>query len=358
MASVKASIGTVSDRSPAPPAASIALRCDAGRTIGVGHAVRCLALGEELRARGHRVTLWGDLGGVTWLEQSLSAAGVDRLDAPAAATDLAASAVGTFDAVVLDGYELDPASGAALRAAGTTVLAMVDGPFGAAQSADLYVDQNLGALAHVGGPPGSIALAGVDYALFRSSVLARRRDAADPGPAHRPPRVVCVFGGTDPNDAALVVVPSLLSTGRPCEVTVVAARPATRAALEAHALGTGQSLHVIDPSPDFAAVVAEADLAVSASGSSVWELLTMGVPTAVVCVADNQEQGYRATLDREVVAGLASLSRYDATATDTLAHLLDDATLRQTLARRGQELVDGHGRERVADALEAQLAER
>ncbi|TWE12105.1 PseG/SpsG family protein [Rudaeicoccus suwonensis] len=347
----------MSDRSPAPPAASIALRCDAGRTIGVGHAVRCLALGEELRSRGHQVTLWGDLGGVAWLEQGLASAGVDRLDAPSAATDLAAAA-GVFDAVVLDGYALDPASGAALRSAGVCVLAMVDGPFGAAQSADLYVDQNLGALPHVGGPPDSTALAGVDYALFRSSVLAHRRDTMNPGPARQPPRVVCVFGGTDPYDAAGVVVPSLLSTGRPCEVTVVAARPATRTALETLVLGAGQSLDVIDPSPDFAAVVATADLAISASGSSVWELLTMGVPTAVVCVVDNQEQGYRATLNHEVVAGLGTLSRYDAAAADTLAHLLDDESLRHMLARRGQELVDGHGRERVADALDAVLTRR
>ena len=45
----------------APAPASVALVCDAGPQVGIGHVMRCLALAEELLARGSDVTLVADL---------------------------------------------------------------------------------------------------------------------------------------------------------------------------------------------------------------------------------------------------------------------------------------------------------
>ncbi|NNG40182.1 spore coat protein [Flexivirga sp. ID2601S] len=338
---------------PAAPPAHVALRCDAGARIGVGHAVRCIALGEELRHRGHPVTLWGDLGGAGWLEPLVARAGFGRMTAATTGPALAGQAAAAgFGAVVLDGYDLPADAGARLRADGRTVLAMVDGDYGAGQEADLYVDQNLGSLPHRGGPPGSVALAGADYALFRDSVLDRRRDlSGTPGEIRS---VLAVFGGTDPMGAAPVVIPALLATGRPLDITVIAGNPEIAERLAALVPSDGQTLRTIPPSPDLAGLAASADLAISASGSSVWELLAIGVPTAVVCVADNQELGYQQTAQAGVVAPLGLLDGFDrAVATDRLAALIADPGAAAAMARRGQAMFDGDGRRRVADALDA-----
>lgn len=305
---------------------------------------------------------------VAWLRDAYAAHDIDAVEAPTNPADLTAltERLG-LNAIVLDRYDLDPATGACLRAAGQVVLAMVDDSFGAAQEADLYVDQNLGARPHGAGPAGRIALAGIEYALFRNSVLDRVRagrrspadDAATPIGAHRPARVLAVFGGTDPFGAAPVLTPLLLQTGLPLDLTVVTPDPAVRAGIEAFVRHDGQTVNAVPPISDLPAVAAAADLVVSASGSSVWELLCLGVPTAAVCVVDNQQPGYTETVRRGVVAGLGRLDalRADeaAPAVEVLRNLIRDPAARDALAARGRHLVDGHGRQRVADALQRVL---
>ena len=338
--------------------AHVVLRCDAHPSFGVGHVVRCLALAQELIARGARVTLLGGLGEIGWLGLLVDEAGIEVVR-PADDLTAVVAQVGELgaDAVVIDGYHLAPDLGARLRADGVVVLAMVDGSFGAGQEADVYVDQNLRATPHIGGPAGSVALAGLDHALFRDSVLDRRRTTV-PAP-HDPPRLLAVFGGTDPYDAAVTVIPLVLATGAPVHVTVVAAREEVRTTLADLPTAPGQHVEVIDPVPDLAALAVTCDAAVSASGSSVWELLCLGVPTGVVCVVDNQRLGYEMTLAEHVVVPVGVLDDLRAGAgTPGLTALLTDAAARTELAGRGQALVDGRGRERVADALLARAGRR
>jgi spore coat polysaccharide biosynthesis predicted glycosyltransferase SpsG len=335
----------------------VGLRCDGGPEIGVGHLIRCLALADELVARGAEVTLIGDLGGVSWVEEQVIERGLARVAAPGDAEALAALAdrLG-LDVVVLDGYRLDPHSGRALREAGVTVLAISDGPFGARQEADIVLDQNLGATADPARP--GTALTGLDYVLFRDQVLRHRRASTQPVPLSTPPRVLTVFGGTDAYAAGPVVVPLLLETGLPLHVIAVAPRPEIAQELRAVAPGRGQTIEVIPPVEDLAALAVTCDLTVTASGTSVWEFLCLGVPAALICVTDNQAVGYRAVSDGgyAVPVGLLSELRHNAHAREaavaSLRRLLDDPTTLHALAERGQRLVDGRGRQRVADALE------
>lgn len=342
----------------------VALRCDARPDLGVGHVVRCLALADELRARGLRVTLVGDVE-VSWVGREVTARGLHPVVPPADADGLAALCTDlAVDALVLDGYHLDPASGAAARAAGIVVLAVVDGAFGDGQAADLYLDQNLGARPASGPqvPASAGHLLGLDHVLFRDEVLAYRRPETPP--AATPPRVLCVFGGTDAYDAAPVVVPLVLATGRPVHVVAVAARPDLAAALERLTVGPGQRLDVIEPTPDLARLAAGCDAAVVAAGTSMWELLCLGVPFAVVTVADNQRPGYETVVAQGVALPLGSLSALSvepserATATRVLDNLLTDAVGRASRAAAGAAMVDGHGRVRVVTALLDRLASR
>src|SRR5918992_1164939 len=104
------------------------MRCDADQRTGVGHVARCVALAEEVAARGGRVTFLGDID-VPWARRQVTGRGYGLLPAPPSPDDLVTAArAGDHDLVVLDSYVLDPAYGAALRAAGVPVVAIVDGP--------------------------------------------------------------------------------------------------------------------------------------------------------------------------------------------------------------------------------------
>lgn len=355
----------------------VLLRVDASPRIGVGHAMRLLALTQELHRRGVEVHLAGDLE-IDWVARAYDDAGVTRHPRPAGPQECVALALAVgARRCVLDRYDLDAQWGTQLRAAGLAVMTMVDGRFSAHQDADLYVDQNPGAEPRPV-TPGQLALAGADYTLFRDDVLALRRapDESDDHPEDtlsepvtadgagqaqpRPVRLLCVFGGTDPMGAAPVVTPLVVEAGRrlrrPVDVTVVTSDATWLEDLQAR-LPRGGAIRASGPLSDLARRARDCDLVVTASGSSVWELMCLGVPLAVVCVIDNQRPGYDMVIAYDLAAGLgdlAALQDDDAArhlATDTLAETLVDPTLRRRRAERAQAMLDGRGRERVVDAL-------
>jgi spore coat polysaccharide biosynthesis predicted glycosyltransferase SpsG len=268
-----------------------------------------------------------------------------------------------LDAVVFDCYDVEAAVYASVRAAGLPTLAIVDGELRGAE-ADLYVDQNLGT-EHDSPqlPPGSTRLAGLDYVLLRTAVLAHRpaQPPAPAAPTDEPPRVFAFFGGTDAYGAGPPVVRALAATGVAFDATVVAPRPELAEQIEAVELGPGQRVTAIGPTSQLAAEVVRSELVISASGTSTWELLCLGATAALVCVVDNQVIGYERTVATGAAAGIGTLSELtqsvsaDSPAVRTLRRLLTDPAERARLAAAGWRLVDGKGRVRVADALLALL---
>lgn len=338
------------------PDVHVGLRCDASPSTGVGHLARCLALADELRSRSVAVTVVGRIEGAPWLTEAVATRGIDVIAAPDEPSALAQLCRQRgLSAVVLDGYDLAPDSGTVLREAGLTVLALRDGPHGSAQSADVHLDQNLGATPVAGLPHDDVSLAGVEFSLLRDDILGHRKDLTAPSGDSTLHRVLAFFGGTDAAGAAPTVAPLVLATGLPLDLTVVAATGHIADELAQVSLGDHQRLTVIAPTPDIAAHAASADLVVTAAGSSVWELLAIGAPTAVTTVADNQLVGYTMLAEHRVVAPLGALAglRDDLaeSATTQLHDLLINPEARLDLARRGRALIDGRGRERVADAL-------
>jgi spore coat polysaccharide biosynthesis predicted glycosyltransferase SpsG len=339
---------------------AVGFRCDANALTGVGHLVRCIALAEELADRSVGVLFLGDYAGLPWAQRQLELRGLKVCAPEADPVRLAGQCADLgLDAIVLDGYDLDPGCGEALRGVGLGVLALVDGPYGAGQQADLYLDQNLDAQTLPDLRQGATMLAGIQFALLRDSVRALRPSASPP-PAGRDGQavsVLAVFGGTDPYDAVLELVPLLLETGAALSIRAVTAKPLVTQALRELPTAAGQQVEVIAPVDDLAALAVRSDLVVSASGTSVWELLCLGVPTAAVCVTANQEVGYRKVVARRIVGPLGRLDalRQDpaarASAGEVLAALVTSPQARSVLAARGLSLVDGCGRERVADAL-------
>lgn len=310
----------------------VGLRCDAGAKSGVGHLVRCVALAEELCARGVEVVFLGEVRGSPWALAQLRERGFRLAPAPAEPVRLAALACELrLDAVVLDSYTLPPETGAVLRKSGLKVLAIVDGdPLG--QDADLYLDQNLGAERR---SAGARWLAGAPYVLLRDSVRSRSRAPR----GDRVPHVLCFFGGTDSAGVAPAWARALSATGRPFLGTVVSPAP----------FAADGPITVIPPTDRLPELMAQADLVVTAAGSAIWELLYLGVPTALSWVADNQLIGYEELVGRGVAAGLGRAA--DEAAVGVLSRLLADPAAREEHGRRGSGLVDGKGRERVADAL-------
>ena len=331
----------------------VAMVCDAGPDVGIGHVMRCLALGEELVARDVRVVMVADLDQLPWAADQVRRRGIEVASpGPDDVRDVLASLAPS--SVVVDSYLLPASVYADLRER-WPLLALIDGdPRG--RVADLYLDQNLGA--ETSGwalPEGARHLGGLDHAQQRRDIV-RQRPSAPKAAAdeHSPMRVLAFFGGTDTFAVSPRVARLVARAGVAVELTVIAATPELAEEIADIAPAPGQVIQVIGPTDTLAELVADADVVLSAAGTSAWELFCLGAAVGFVCVADNQRDAYVRMDEDELAVGIATLAELDDDPEGALARmrdLLGDVRLRERLRAACWATVDGRGPARVADAL-------
>jgi UDP-2,4-diacetamido-2,4,6-trideoxy-beta-L-altropyranose hydrolase len=378
----------------------VVFRTDASTTIGTGHVMRCLTLARELAARGHSChfvsrDLAGHLGakvtdegfGLTLLvspsmpfSQSrgfMPGVGVSEEspqgleERPFGATSHASwaevpweqdaeetrAASRGADWLVLDHYAFDAAWEANALPEGARLM-VIDDLADRPHQADLLLDQNLGcrrADYDTLLPWGSERLIGPRHALLRPAFAASRADAlrarADRG--FHLSHVLVSMGGVDIPNATGAALEALAK--RPeLQVTVVmgANAPALQSVL-AQAASMPNSVKVLVNTPDMAALMAGADLAIGAAGGTAWERCALGLPSLIAVLADNQSRAAAALQASGAALSLGRPERSDFGA--RLADGLAQATCPMTLARMSRaaaDVADGGGAPRVAAALE------
>lgn len=336
---------------PSETSRVVLIHCNAGLHYGMGHLMRALTIGAEAIEHGWSVVFAGDfdaqarhligshVGGV----QIHSIESADqRLSLPRLAEALAP------DVIHVDSYL--PESDALVGSA-SILSNMQDGPFGV-RRAELSIDQTLRAEFAPLASRVQSHLAGISYALIRPQVRAQR-GRWSPSPDHS--RVLAVLGGTDPLELTPRLVESISKSRRRLAITVVA--PAsTRDEVERIARRSPSRVVVTGFLPDLPAAAVHHDLVISAAGTSVWDFACMGVPTALVCVTENQERGY----DTAVAQGLAvDLQRFPGSSwahvADRVVDVLDDGSRLRGLSAAGMDTVDGLGAWRVIGSWESLL---
>lgn len=323
---------------------------DAGPAVGGGHVMRCLTLATALEAAGARCAF----AATPAAEAVLAAFAPDmaRLAMKAAGPAAQAKRVAALAAdqgarlVVLDHYGLDAAAEAVVMASGATVLAMDD--LRRAHACPMVLDSNLGR--SEADYPGRGVFAGPDWALVAGPFAALRGMArarrAGGGPVRR---VLVSLGLTDVGGITGRVVDALGALPRDVAIDVAlgdgaASLPGLQAMAAA---GAPVSLHV--NTRDMARLMLEADLAVGAGGSSLWERCTMGLPSVSLILAPNQRE------NTEAAAAAGATAAIEAEGLDEVAgaaaHLIADEAARRAVAQAASELCDGGGAARLAREL-------
>jgi UDP-2,4-diacetamido-2,4,6-trideoxy-beta-L-altropyranose hydrolase len=331
----------------------LAIRVEAGPGIGSGHVMRCLALAhawEEpstfvMSARDARVEAAGSA------VVPLDALPGSRGDAHA--TIAAARAAGA-DWLVIDGYMFDVAYQRTVRAAGLHTLCVDDNGEAGSYAADIILNQNLHAsqaLYARRAEPATLLL-GPRYVLMRSEF------AASPAPAPVVPqearRVLVTLGGGAEERLLVTILEGLARTGiDELDVTVLTGGVRS-AGIDAAAARIGGTVRLLEGSDRMRALMADADLAISAGGSTTWELAFMGVPSALVVVAPNQAAAAAASVAQGIAVPLGDAAAL--TGEEVARQVRDlalDAQRRARMSAAGQALIDGQGAARVVAAMRA-----
>ena len=346
----------------------ILIRADASPTIGSGHIARCLTLARVLRKQGSHVAF-----GCRQLPghrlDALSAEGFETFALPEFypdedpqqaiesmlpwqadidALDLLLEDHAEFDWIIVDHYGLDHHWQTAARRWAPRIAA-VDDLATRRYSVDLLLNQNLSGLSDNYTPllpEGCCTLLGPRYAMLREEFDC---PAIEIKPEAR--RVLVNFGGFD---AAMQTHHAMLALADFTELEVDFV-----AGVDNPAWAQMQALAQTRPNwrlhsfvSDFHQRMIEADLFIGAGGGTSWERAALGLPTICIAVSNNQQ------VNGEVMAAAGAHvfmgAREQVSVTqlrDAIGFVAANFYLRQSLAERSRQMVDGRGALRVAAAL-------
>lgn len=310
------------------------LRVDGSAGIGLGHVMRMTALAEAVGEAGDEVRFVVEEDPVA---QQIPARQGHIVEAPGHGAWFARVEKG--DVVVFDGYHFQTDDHLAAKQAGALVAAFDDLGFGTFH-VDVLVNQSMLNGVDYDVPRKARVLLGPSYAClrkgFRNAYRAERENET----------LLVTMGASDPLGLnprlaeALQAHPDAFS-----EVWILVGPSA-----EPFSSSAGSPIRTIVDPPEITSLFDAVGAAVSAAGSTVWELFAAGIPSAVVPILNNQQGVARTAQD----AGAAIVLEGPNKLFDELDHVLralSSPRERRRLAKAGRELVDGWGAERVRRTL-------
>ena len=197
----------------------------------------------------------------------------------------------------------------------------------------------------------TVFLMGPAFSMVHESYLAQRKNLAAPAWGAVEAVLLTFGGGYDggATERALDWLEAVGFTGK--RVILTTGLNQSVATLKTRAAADGRiALHLNNWQP--AELMGACQMAITAGGTSVYELACLGVPTVIVCTAENQWATAHAWQERSLGVSLGALETVvDELAERQIGQLIADAEKRSRLAKRSSSVIDGRGAERVAAAL-------
>jgi UDP-2,4-diacetamido-2,4,6-trideoxy-beta-L-altropyranose hydrolase len=331
------------------------IRADANSRIGAGHVMRCIALGQEWM-NNHGSVLFATNCASTALVNRLKNQGAEVIPVDESHPEpgdwrITSKVLSDYPVswVVLDGYHFDAKYQLKIKDAGRQLLVIDDMAHLDHYHADILVNQNIHAHElHYLSEPFTQKLLGTDYVLLRKEFLSWKGYARNIPDIAR--NILVTMGGSDPDNISLQIIKALDSievSDLNVKVIIGPTNPHSSILLKAaeHSPLAITPLSDVDDMPE---LMAWADLAVSAGGSTCWELAFMGLPSLIIVAAENQRPIAEWLDTSRAVINLGNSPMITPSVlSSSLKSIITDAQRRALLSRQSQEIVDGNGASRV-----------
>lgn len=337
----------------------ILFRVDAGPETGSGHFMRCQLLALALREReikpGFLTSTPENVLLQEATENGFPLVPLDKDDAMSSTAIVEAATEAEAEVLIVDDHRSglhDRPFQELVRQSGLRLM-MISFQHEPYFVADAVHNQNLLALEHnYSAEDYTDLLLGPRYAVLDKAYRRLRPEA--PQITNDVHTILLTFGGADHTGQTRKVVDALTQLASPPERVIVVVGgmyedpDALNLYLDSMSLKT--DLHVnTSRMPE---LMADADMAVSSGGLTVWELACLGVPNVILSTADTQRQtgellareGHAAYLGHHHEVSQADI-------VTRLDELVADPSRRRHMAQQSWQLVDGHGTERVVDYI-------
>jgi spore coat polysaccharide biosynthesis predicted glycosyltransferase SpsG len=327
-------------------------RVDGGRSMGMGHVVRCLWLASALRdAYGSPVTFCMD-------QDHIGISAVQSRGWPVLRVAAEELGGGECDALIIDlpgGVSAEAVRSLRQRNPRSVVVLMHGNCTGRIE-ADVIVSP-------IERLPDPSSWQGFRGERYEGPVYA----IVDPAFAGVPRRSFCVvheprmlvsMGGSDPYGLTLQVLRALDSMEEAFQVTV-AIGPAFLHEEELRKwLAGARRQYECRREDSLLDLMVNSDIALVSFGTTVYELAAAGLPALALSITEDHAQSAEVFAQGGSLMHLGLFSSISpAQIQSAVRELMNNQPLRLGMAQRGQALVDGKGAERVAKLLVARIDE-
>lgn len=338
------------------------IRCDASHELGLGHVVRCRALGEALRDLGIEVVFAMSEGG--GFVPDFPVEGRDLLPADILVVDVPGG-------ITSEDLRHHP---------GLTVV--IDSGSPHRLGADLVFFPPAPQVAHLTWPGfrGEI-LTGWEWVLLRREFAAiavknegeRGPGTPERGPGAEPqgpeapkrgpgaqkmgpkahPNLLVTMGGSDPHGLTRQVFAALAVKSEEMPNVTVLLGPGYRGWGDLDGEGSqeaapaAKSARVLRGTDDMPGLMQQADLAICSFGMTAYELAAAGTPAIYLCISDDHAASAQAFEDAGIGINLGHFQRVNPEQIRRAVKQMAEADL-AGMGRRAQQLVDGKGADRIA----------
>lgn len=358
------------------------IRADGNTEIGMGHVMRCLSVAEAAADRDSLhppVFITADAGCRAMIEDRgfrvivLNTDFRDMMSELPRLEDILRREQNIAGTVLLvDSYQAHSAYYSALKKmeAGKYVRVACFEDMGKTYPADLLINYNIYApdLEQNYRGPGvenpKRVLLGARYMPLRKAF----QKPAEYVVKDKVTDVIITTGGSDPHFATAAFVEALRGdetiAGQGIHLHLVSG-PFNRFAdelkrryqncgeREQHDNGISITIH--ENVKDMRSLLLESDVVISATGSTIYEVSSLGVPMIVFYFAENQRQGAEALEKRTDIVNAGCFAGNGAAVADrirtTLKRCIGDKEYRERLHRQEKGLIDGKGAHRIAEQL-------
>lgn len=327
---------------------NVAIRADGGPKHGYGHLVRTGALAEELLRRGYRVVY------LTTTRQAVDEVCPDRVHVRKVSKENERTKVqsilkkGNIDTILTDSYGVDQEYQRDLSNTGTTV-AVVQGDARYDLHCDILINGHIFAedIEYKWSGEEPEWCLGPRYVLLREEFSKVTDDNSTF--RREPQRAIILMGGSDVNNRTPEVMQAFEGQDITVDVIIGPGYDNPEEIREtAEEIDCHWDLHR-DPD-NMAELMDNADFAVSALGTTTYELIATNTPVIGLLEANNQLPVAQALSDQEM--GLVVWDRDELH--NIVETMISTPELRKDLYLKYTDLIDGRGTARIATRLTEQ----
>ena len=338
------------------------IRCDAAPSIGFGHAIRCLAVADELRERHGMQVEFAMINGRLGIEQVASNGykvhhpEQEELSVDNEGEWLQAVVRETQPRIlVLDvRTAFEPQVVRAIREQGVYT-ATIDDP----SERRLVVDSAF--------YPPVPQVEKLDWSAFDGELrvgwewvplkpeftMARTRRHSRDETQSGPPKILVTMGGSDPAGLTLLGLRALDQLDEDFNVDVILGGGFIYETSLKDWMQSAKRVYKISKNVrDLSELMISADLALISFGVTAFETATIGVPSIHICLTEDHAESSRAFSE---VGMATSLGYYINVSTDTIASsvqaLLQDPIKRKRMSMEAINYIDGRGARNIAEDL-------